>query len=268
MVGTMVCTVALSIPHALLRRSGAGHLLAKLLTRLWRVCGIDRAIERAYAAVVIAVGGGWMSGAIAHGPTCSPLPTVATVATVMLVIPWWAHRRRRAQVRVERTIEAWPDIADTIGLTGAQIVSVVVDAWGWTARVILRNGKATTQAMDKIPAIESAFGLRPGSVRVFADEHRADRCMVRILETDPHAEPIPWPGEVVTSITQPVPLGLFEDGRPVAALLLRRNVLIGGMVGSGKSGILNVILAHLIACPDVQVSDLRKCAVPLSQSNP
>jgi S-DNA-T family DNA segregation ATPase FtsK/SpoIIIE len=46
---------------------------------------------------------------------------------------------------------------------------------------------------------------------------------------------------------------LFEDGRPVRALLLRRNVLIGGMVGSGKSGILNVILAYLITCWDVQV---------------
>ncbi|MGH3673417.1 MAG: FtsK/SpoIIIE domain-containing protein, partial [Pseudonocardiaceae bacterium] len=101
--------------------------------------------------------------------------------------------------------------------------------------------------------IESGFGLRPGSVRVFADEHRADRCSLRVIETDPHAKPIVWPGSELTSITQPLPIGLFEDGRPVRALLLRRNVLIGGMIGSGKSGILNVILAYLITCLDVQV---------------
>ncbi len=194
-----------------------------------------------------------MSTAIAHGPTTSPLPTIAMVGTVILGVPWWAHRRRRARVRVERTLEAWPDIAEAIGLTGAQIASVVVDAWGFTARVILRGGKTAGQVIDKIPAIESGFGIRPGSVRVFADEHRADRCVVRVIETDPHAEPIGWPGTSVTSITQPLPLGLFEDASPVGTLLLRRNVLIGGMVGSGKSGILNVILAHLVGCGDVRV---------------
>ncbi|MGH3802354.1 MAG: FtsK/SpoIIIE domain-containing protein, partial [Pseudonocardiaceae bacterium] len=250
---TAVCTVALGVPHSWLRRYRTGRVVAGLLSWLWRVCGIDRAIEQAYAAVVIAVAGGWMAAAIAHGPTASGLPTIATVATVVLGIPWWTHRRRRARVRVERTIAAWPDIADTIGLTGAHIVSVVADAWGWTARVILRGGKTTAQAIDKIPAIESGFGLRPGSVRVFADKHRADRCVLRVVETDPHAGPIPWAGLSVTSVSQPLPLGLFEDGSPAGVLLLRRNVLIGGMVGSGKSGILNVILAHLATCPDVRI---------------
>lgn len=250
---TAVSTVALGIPHSWLRSYRAGRVVAELLSRLWRICGIDRAIERAYAAVVIAVTGGWMTAAIAHGPTSSRLPTIAAVGTVVLGIPWWTHRRRRARVRVERSIAAWPDIAENVGLAGAHITSVVVDTWGWTARVILRHGKTTTHAVDKIPAIESGFGLRPGSVRVFPDEHRADRCALRVLQTDPHAAPIGWPGSTVTTIAQPLPLGLFEDASPAAALLLRRNMLIGGMVGSGKSGVLNVILAHLVTCPDVTI---------------
>ncbi|MGH3797710.1 MAG: FtsK/SpoIIIE domain-containing protein [Pseudonocardiaceae bacterium] len=251
---TIVITAALGVPHTIIvRRHPVGRVAAGLLARVWGVCGLDRAIERAYAAILIAVTGGWMAAAIAHGPTMSPLPTLAMVATVILGIPWWAHRRRRARVRVERTLAAWPEIADTIGLTGAQIASVVVDAWGFTARLILRGGKIAGQVIDKIPAIESGFGLRPGSVRVFPDEHRADRCVVRVIETDPHAAPILWPGASVTSITQPLPLGLFEDASPAGALLLRRNALTGGMVGSGKSGILNVILAHLVACPDVRI---------------
>jgi S-DNA-T family DNA segregation ATPase FtsK/SpoIIIE len=252
-LATVVVSLALGIPHALLRRYRAGRMVAGMLARVWWAWGIDRAVERAYAALVAAVGGGWMAAAIAQGPTTSPLPTIAALAMVVLGVPWWVHRRRRARVRVERTLDAWPDIAESIGLTGAQIASVVVDAWGWTARVILRNGKTTTQTIDKIPSIESAFGLRPGSVRVFPDEHRADRCALRVIETDPHAEPILWPGSPVTSITRSLPLGLFEDGRPVGVLLLRRHVLIGGMVGSGKSGILNVILAYLITCVDVRV---------------
>jgi len=252
-VATVVVSLALGIPHALLRRYRAGRMVVGVLVRVWWVWGIDRAVERAYAALVVALGGGWMAAAIAQGPTTSPLPTIAALAMVVLGVPWWVHRRRRARVRVERTLAAWPDIAESIGLTGAAIASVVVDAWGWSARVILRNGKTTTQTIDKIPAIESGFGLRPGSVRVFPDEHRADRCALRVIEVDPHAEPIVWPGSAVTSITQLLPLGLFEDGCPVGVVLLRRHVLIGGMVGSGKSGILNVILAYLITCVDVRV---------------
>jgi S-DNA-T family DNA segregation ATPase FtsK/SpoIIIE len=46
---------------------------------------------------------------------------------------------------------------------------------------------------------------------------------------------------------------LSEDGRPVAVMILRRNVLIGGTTGAGKSGILNIILATLAACADTEI---------------
>ncbi len=204
-----------------------------------------------YAATVIAVSGGWLAAAIGYGPAVKPLPLVALIATFILGIPWWFHRRRRAKVRVERTISGWPDIADDVGLPGSRIASVVVDAWGWTARVMLRKGTTTAQAMTRIPEIESGLGLRPGSVRVFPDEKRADRFIMRIVENDPHSEPIPWPGQWVTSVTKRMEIGVSEDGRAVRVLLLRRNVLIGGIMGSGKSGILNVIIANLAGCRDV-----------------
>ena len=59
-----------------------------------------------------------------------------------------------------------------------------------------------------------------------------------------------WPGRGITSVTKPVEIGLSE-GRPVSVLLLRRNVLIGGIMGSGKSGVLNVIIANLAGCRNV-----------------
>ena len=42
-----------------------------------------------------------------------------------------------------------------------------------------------------------------------------------------------------------------KTARPVRVLLLRRNVLVGGIAGAGKSGILNIIIATLAACRDV-----------------
>jgi DNA segregation ATPase FtsK/SpoIIIE, S-DNA-T family len=52
-------------------------------------------------------------------------------------------------------------------------------------------------------------------------------------------------------MTRPIPLGVFEDARPVTLTLTHRHGLLGGVAGAGKSGVLNVILASLVGCPDV-----------------
>ncbi|HEV2375164.1 MAG TPA: FtsK/SpoIIIE domain-containing protein [Streptosporangiaceae bacterium] len=250
---TGLAVVVLGIPHRILWTRPAGRITAGLLARTWEKCGIDRPAERAYVTAIIAVSGGWLAAATALSPVTKPLPQVAVISTVVLGIPWWAHRRRRAKVRALRTIQTWPAIAENMGLPGSRITSIVVDVWGWTARVALRKGTTAAHAVNQVPAIESGLGLRPGSARVIPDPAKADRFILRVAETDPHAQPIPWPGTANTSITKPVTLGLSEDGQTVAVLILRRNVLIGGTTGAGKSGILNIILAVLVACPDVVI---------------
>jgi S-DNA-T family DNA segregation ATPase FtsK/SpoIIIE len=252
-VVTVAAGFVLGMPHRLLWAHPGGKLTAGILTRAWEACGINRPAERVYATAVTVTAGGWLSAAIAAGPSVKPLPGIAAIATVVLGIPWWAHRRRRARVRIERTVQAWPDMADNMGLPGSRIASATGDAWGFTARVVLRKGTTAVQAMNQVPAIESGLGIRPGSVRALPDPHRADRVIIRVIETDPHARAISWPGQPDTSITRPAVIGLFEDGRPASAVILRRNVLIGGTTGSGKSGIINVILAYLAACADVMI---------------
>ena len=80
------------------------------------------------------------------------------------------------------------------------------------------------------------------------------------LTSDPHAGSIPWPGPSVTSITQPIDLGPFEDASPCRVLFVRRHGLLGGATGSGKSGGLNVLMGNLVACRDVVIwaIDLKK----------
>jgi DNA segregation ATPase FtsK/SpoIIIE, S-DNA-T family len=250
---TTVATIIVAFPLQVMRRHPASRPIARVLSWTWEKCGISRTIERGYTATVIATIGGWLAAAIANGPLAKPLPMVALIATVILAVPWWFHRRRRAKVRVERKISGWPDIADNIGLPGSHIASVVVDAWGWTARVILRKGTTVAQAIARIPDIESGLELRPGSIRVFPDGKHANRLIMRVVETEPLATVIPWPGPAIRSVAQPAEIGISEDGQPVRVLLLRRNVLIGGIAGSGKSGVLNVIIAILAACRDVRL---------------
>ncbi|GAB3979226.1 hypothetical protein GCM10029978_074040 [Actinoallomurus acanthiterrae] len=234
----------------LLSAAGAA---AAALARFGQRIGLARRSERFYAAVIVIAVGVWLTAATVEGPVHRPLPQALLIGGVLLSVPWWAHRRRRARVRVERALESWPQIAESVGLAGSRVMSAVVDAWGWTARMALRRGHTVADAIGKLPAIESALGTRPGAVRIEADAARADHFLMRVLHTDPHARPIPWKAPDIRSITQPIPLGVFEDASPATVVLLRRHALIGGVVGSGKSGVLNVILAALTACDDVVV---------------
>jgi len=118
---SVAATFIAAIPHQHAWTRPAGRIAAGVLARAWEACGIDRPVERVYAASVIAVTGGWLSAAIAFGPAVKPLPATVAIATMILGIPWWAHRRRRARVRAERTIQAWPDIAENIGLPGTTV---------------------------------------------------------------------------------------------------------------------------------------------------
>ena len=205
--------------------------------------------------------GVWLSAATALGPFVSPLPQALVIGALILSVPWWAHRRRRARVRVERKLQAWPDIAKAIGLAGSQVMSATVDVWGWRARFRLARGQTITDVVAKIPAIESGLGTFRGAVRVYpTPDDLANRCEIRVLDVDPHAGAIPWPGPSVTSITQPIDLGPFEDASPCRVLFTRRHGMFGGATGSGKSGGLNVLMGNLVACRDVVIwaIDLKK----------
>jgi len=227
-------------------------------TALWGMARLTpglRRIERAYTAAVTGAAGLWLAAATAVGPGTVPLPALLTVATLAAAMPWWWHRRRRARVRVERTLQAWPDIADAVGLHGSRVMSAVVDLWGWRARIGLRRGQTAADVITKAPALESGLGTRPGAVRVEPDPARADHCLIRVLDADPHAHAIAWPTSASdtepATVTAPIPLGLFEDACPVAVTLAYRHALVGGVAGAGKSGVLNALLASLTGCPDV-----------------
>ena len=189
------------------------------------------------------------------------MPVLAAGLTLICALPWWASHRRRAKVRVDRMLESWPEIATAIGLAGSQVMSATVDVWGWRARFRLARGQTIRDVIAKIPAIESGLGTFRGAVRVHpTPDDLANRFELRVLDTDPHADAITWPGPSVTSITEPIDLGPFEDAAPCRVLFLRRHGLAGGATGAGKSGWLNVLMGNLVACADVVIwgIDLKK----------
>src|ERR1022692_2901233 len=185
----------------------AAAVAAWALAALGAKIGIPALTERLYAATAALAAGGWIAAATTLGPFASPLPQVLVVGGVVLAVPWWTHRRRRARVRVERKLEAWPEIAKAVGLAGSQVMSAMVDLWGWRARLRLARGQTIDDVTARIPAIESALGTFRGALRVYPTrDDKANRCELRVLGTDPHAEAIPWPGPSARSITQPIDL--------------------------------------------------------------
>jgi hypothetical protein len=227
-----------------------GWLLALVGHRV----GLSLRAERLYAAAVAMSIGGWLAAATALGPFHGRLPQILALGTLLLGVPGWAHRRRRARVRVERKLAAWPDISQAVGLAGSRVQSAMVDLWGWRARFALARGQTIQDVIEKIPALESALGTFRGAVRVHPTrDDRANRFELRVLNIDPHADAIPWPGPSVESITEPIDLGPFEDATPARVLFLRRHGLFGGTSGSGKSGAINVLMGNLTACKDVVV---------------
>jgi S-DNA-T family DNA segregation ATPase FtsK/SpoIIIE len=112
----------------------------------------------------------------------------------VLGVPWWAHRRRRAKVRVERILAAWPEIAPAVGLAGLRVMSAVVDVWGWHAQFGLARGQTITDVIAKLPAIESGLGTFRGVARAYlTPDYLANRFELRVLDKDPHADAITWP---------------------------------------------------------------------------
>lgn len=152
-----------------------------------------------------------------------------------------------------KTVARWGQIADWAGggLAGSTLKHVTANPWGWSGTLLLRPGLTVEDAQARRRNLDSALGTRPGSVRLDQDPTRADRVTMRVMERDPLERPIRWRGPQVGSVTQPLPLGPLEDGTPMLLPVAGQCVLIAGIRGSGKSGVLNVLVGELAACPDV-----------------
>ena len=68
---------------------------------------------------------------------------------------------------------------------------------------------------------------------------------------DPLDQDLPWPGQRITSILQPVPLGLFEDGSEITLNMAWAHTLVAGTTDGGKSGVVNAILLGTLGCADL-----------------
>jgi S-DNA-T family DNA segregation ATPase FtsK/SpoIIIE len=183
------------------------------------------------------------------------LLAVVAAAVLVAVRRLWRHWRRREPAA--DLVSDWPELAEGLQLSGSVVLGVQRDHGGQTVRLQLNRfrGQTSSDLVTKLPRLESALRVRPGAVRVLPNAERADHCTLRVVERDPLAKPIPWTPPAVSSITEAIVLGVFEDHQPVELRLWekdrQRHVLIAGVNGSGKSGLINVALGSLARCQDL-----------------
>lgn len=167
----------------------------------------------------------------------------------------------RWQMTQRRVIKQWPR------LTGSKstLHSVLADSEikkeratlpnSWALRVKIMYGHHFDEVVELIPNLTSIFEARPGSVRVYKDANRSDIVHLRVLVKDPLRATIPWVPLADRSCTQPMWLGLYEDGKRWEVNLSpspgqQMNMLVAGLTGMGKTSFLTLLIANLAACRD------------------
>lgn len=219
-----------------------------------------------YGSACAVVAGGWLGyAALAARWSWPPAVVLAVVAAVL--IPVYPEIRRRQEQEAERARLAaeaeaaakaqrkWPDLLARIGHKGIRWAGQEPTLAGYLVHLRLPgSGHVTHSAL--VPAtekLEVAARLRHGSLR-FERGTQAHEVILHVAERDVLAETVLLPAEPGTlTITRPVPVGLFEDGQICAVTLREVATLIVGLRGSGKSNLLNVLLAQLARCPDVLI---------------
>ena len=232
------------------------------------------------------------------GPSVPSLITggVVTIASYAVYVPWLVktrHDRFNLQIKAAKTAPLPDGMGVNVGVPGVtgdteeetalrralvalgvpavDVSRIVFTDTGWYALVTLPPGKNTSAqaVIAKRQQLQANLDL-PGRLRL-TEGAQANQLLVRMQTTDPLAGPgIPWPGVRISSIEEPIPLGIYPDGTEILIDIVDGHVLIAGGTNKGKSGAVNVLAANLVACGDVFLAgiDMKPGALELGPWEP
>ena len=224
-------------------------------------------LRTAHAAARGAAAAAWLALAGAARPWAWPPAALLVLAAAVAVwtYPRIIEREQRAEEEARRSALAaraqkeqrrWPDLLARIGYPGVRFAGRQDTRAGYVVHLQLPGtGRVTYSALaPSTEKLEVAARLRHGSLR-FERGDQAHKVILHVVERDVLAETIAFPAaeDEPLSINHPIPLGLFEDGQECAVTLREISTLIVGLRGSGKSNLLNVLLAQLARCADVLI---------------
>jgi hypothetical protein len=229
-------------------------------------------IGRAHSAVTVALILIWLAVATVTGPGQEITGGLLGIVGGAIAASWNIRSSARAHINAAREagqdpagrLSAWfRDAADHAGMPGARLTPAEIGPARATATAILPPGKTPADLIGRLPAIESAGKVPPGALTAAADPDQANRALLTLSDPRVLDRPIPWPGPSApgTSIANPLRPGIWQDGEPVAYVIVGHHVFAMGMSGAGKSigGAWNLV-GEIITRPDAAVvgADITK----------
>lgn len=237
----------------------AACLAAVVLSRSWP--------GAVWLGAAACAGCGWLAYATVRGPWSWPALTGMILPVVLLTLLWpalhgWetareeAERRRRSEAHVQQEGRRWSELLSRVGARGVRYGGQEPTRCGYDVRLRLpESGRLTFTALARrTEQLEVAARMRRGSLRFEQPPGPAHEVLLHVIERDVLAETLPLPPEVRRrSINDPLSLGMHEDGTVAEVTLREVATLIVGLRGSGKSNLLNVLIAQLARCVDVLI---------------
>jgi len=200
----------------------------------------------------------WGMASSELGSRIGPFVVLGVVGLVVS-IPWSRRLLWRLLrfARVRRRFQSACRVAP-LDREGGRVPMVYrVEATPAGYRLSVRVPRGTAVANLERVAEVTAAAMAVGEVRVRRDRRNAALAQVAVVQRDPLADPEPlawpWAGAERTSLWDPVPVGLDDEGNTVHLSLPEHNVLFGGEPGGGKSAALSLPLAAAALDPSVSM---------------
>lgn len=196
-------------------------------------------------------------------------PTAITATVAGLVLPAWetggaaaaglallglAGRRtdkpvitRYVAVHLQRPLNSTEitEALDAIGIRGnPQFVNPIqVDGPGWLAEMDLPRGVLAERLLDKRKELAGAMRRPLQCVWPSVGTEHPSRANLWVAKTDPRTIKRPWPlaADGQADMYAELPFGVTPRGETVPLALIGTNVLMGGVMGSGKTSAVLVI---------------------------
>lgn len=203
-------------------------------------------VGRAHTAATVAALMAWLDIATITGPTSDAAGFLIGLVGSLAALSWNIRGNARNRIAdahrggsepADRLAAWFADAAKEAGIGGATLTGITATPTKAIGTVQLDDGKTAADLLGKVPAIESAAMLPPGSIITTLDPDRADRAGFTMSDPRVLTRSIPWPGPSAPgqSIAKPLRPGLWQTGDPVAYVIIGQSVYMMGAAGSGKS---------------------------------
>ena len=194
-----------------------------------------------------------------------PVLVLAISPTRRQVTRWLTRSRWRR--RIETALSALP--GRHFGNRSPMVRVVGTNDHAIEVKLALRRGQAPAHVEQVTEHIAASLRIR--EVRARRDPNDASKVYLSCVLRDPLSGPAliaPVCEVVKTNLWEPIQIGLDEDGQAVLLSLAEHNLLVGGVPGAGKSGLLQQVAGWAVLDPKVALYCLDAKIVELARWAP